>query len=268
MNEHLDLRGQFAGKYAVVTGSTQGIGEAVARLLAERGCAGLVICGRNQTNGDRVAAELRAAGCPTTFVRVDLGQLPEARAVVHTADAQFGNLHVLVNCAAVTDRGSILDATPELFDRVFNVNVRAPFFLMQDAARIMLRERTPGAIVNILSINAYGGDRLLAPYSSSKGALLTLTRNAANHLSEWHIRVNGVGLGWTDTPAEDVIQRTFHGAPADWVAQAERRLPFGRMIKPPEVARLVAFLASEESGLMTGTVVDLAHWPQGTFGNR
>jgi NAD(P)-dependent dehydrogenase (short-subunit alcohol dehydrogenase family) len=236
--------GQFAGKCAVITGSTQGLGEATARLFAERGAAGLVICGRNAERGNAVARDLSAGGCDTHFVQAELGDVAGCRAVIAQADD------------AVTDRGTILDTSPELFDRMFALNTRAPFFLMQDAAKLMRRERIPGTVVNILSMASYAGQPYIAAYCGSKGALATLTRNAAFALLRDRIRVNGLNLGWMDTPAEDQIQRTYHNAPDDWLAKAEQQQPFGRLIKPAEVARAIAFLSSEESGLMTGSIID------------
>lgn len=244
------------GKIAVITGSTQGLGEATARLFAVRGAAGLVLCGRNAENGARVAAEITAGGCVAHFVAADLAEVAACRAVLAETDARFGRVDCLVNCAALTDRGGILDTTPELFDRLFAVNVRAPFFLIQEAAKLMRRDGVAGAIVNIISMSSHGGEPFITAYSASKGALATLTRNAAYALMPDRIRVNGLNIGWADTPAEDRIQKLAHGAGDDWLGEAERGQPFGRLIKPGEVARAVAFLASEESGLMTGSVVD------------
>lgn len=247
---------QLTGRFAVVTGSTQGLGEATARLFAERGAAGLVICGRQVDRGEALARELAGGGCATHFVAADLARIEDCARVVERADAAFGNLHVLVNCAGVTDRGTLLDTDPELFDRIFAVNTRAPFFLMQYAARIMRREGTPGAIVNLISMSSHGGQPFICAYSASKGALLTLTRNAAYTLMRDRIRVNGLNIGWTDTPGEHRIQKACHDAPDDWLQRAERTQPFGRLIKPQEVARAIAFLCTEESGLMTGSIVD------------
>jgi NAD(P)-dependent dehydrogenase (short-subunit alcohol dehydrogenase family) len=246
----------LAGKFAVITGGTQGLGETIARLFAERGAAGLVICGRNRERGRQVAQSLTGADCRTSFVEADLARVEDCRAVIAEADRRFGNLHALVNVAALTDRGTILDTTPELFDRMFAVNVRAPFFLMQDAAKIMRRTRTEGAIVNILSMSSHGGQPFLSAYSTSKGALATLTRNTAFSLLLDRIRVNGLNIGWMDTPGEHSIQTGFHHAPQNWLATAEAAQPFGRLLKPAEVARAVAYLCSAESGLMTGSIID------------
>ena len=246
MNEHV----------AVVTGGTQGLGEATARLFARRGAAGLVICGRNADRGRSIAAELTAAGCETRFVAADLAEVESCRLVVSEADRAFGRIDTLVNCAGITQRGTIWDTGPALFDRIFSVNVRAPFFLIQETAKVMRREAIPGTMVNVISMASHGGQPFISAYCASKGALATLTRNVANALLPYRIRVNGLNIGWTDTPAEHDIQKRYHGADDGWLAAAERRQPFGRLIKVDEVARAIAFLASHESGLMTGSLVD------------
>jgi NAD(P)-dependent dehydrogenase (short-subunit alcohol dehydrogenase family) len=135
--------------------------------------------------------------------------------------------------------------------------VRAPFFLMQDVVRVMLRERIEGSIVNILSMSGHGGQSFLTAYSASKTALATITKNAAFSLLPHRIRVNGLNIGWMDTPGEHAIQQRAHAATENWLATAEAGRPFGRLLKPAEVAGAVAFLLGEESGLMTGSIVDM-----------
>jgi NAD(P)-dependent dehydrogenase (short-subunit alcohol dehydrogenase family) len=244
------------GKIAAVTGGTQGLGETIARKFAADGAAGLVICGRNAARGAQVAADLTANGTPTEFVQADLGKVEDCRRVIAAAESRFGKLHILVNAAALTDRGTILDTSPDLFDAMFAVNVRAPFFLIQDAAKLMRREKIEGAIVNILSISGHGGQSFITAYCASKGALAVLTKNVAFSLMPDRIRVNGLNIGWMDSPGEARIQKQFHDAPDDWLAAAEARQPFGRLIKPAEVARACLYLGSDESGLMTGSVID------------
>ncbi|PVE24839.1 short-chain dehydrogenase [Microvirga sp. KLBC 81] len=247
---------QFENAVAVVTGGTQGLGETIARTLAERGAAGLVICGRNAERGEAVAREITAQGCRTEFVKADLSHMDDTRQVMVRADSAFGRVDVLVNAAGITDRGTIFDTSPELFDRMFAVNVRAPFFLMQDAAKIMRREKIEGTMVNILSMSAHGGQPFITAYSGSKGALATLTKNAAFSLMPWRIRVNALNIGWMNTPGEDKTLRTYHGAQDGWLERAAKEQPFGRLLETAEVARAVAFLASNESGMMTGSVID------------
>ncbi|WP_411035768.1 SDR family oxidoreductase [Shinella sp. BYT-45] len=244
------------GRIAVVTGGTQGLGATIARLFAERGAAGLVICGRNAGKGEAKAAEIYdGTGVKTVYVRADLERVEDARAVIAAADNAFGRVDALVNAAAITDRGTILDTSPELFDRMFAVNVRAPFFLMQEAIRVMRRERIEGTIVNIGSMSARAGQPFIAAYCASKGALETLTRNTAYAVLRNRIRVNGLNIGWMASEGEDRIQREYHGAADDWLAKAAAAQPFGRLVDPAEVARACAYLSSEESGLMTGSVI-------------
>ena len=265
MSDSTDLSKQFAGQYAVVTGGTQGMGEAVARLFAARGAAGLVICGRNKAQGEAVAGSLSKTGCKTLYVEADLAKVEDCRKIIATADKAFGKLHVLANCAGYTDRGTILDTSPELFDQMFAVNVRAPFFLMQDAIKIMRRERIEGAIVNLITMSSYGGQPFITAYCASKGALVTLTRNVAFAVMRERIRVNGLNVGWSDTPGEDRVMKLYHGAKDGWLTEAEKKQPFGRLIKPAEVARTIAFLASAEAGLMTGAIVDYDQSVRGAY---
>ena len=252
------------GKVAVVTGSTQGLGEAIAHLFAERGVAGLVITGRNEKNGGRVKAALEAKGVNTLFVAADLARVEDAERIIAAADRTFGRVDILVNAAGITDRGSIWDTKPELFDAMFAVNVRAPFFLMRHALKVMKREKIEGSIINIISMSGHGGQSFITAYSASKGALITLTKNVAYSVMNHRIRVNGLTIGWMDTPGEDRIMKTYHGAEDGWLKEAEKNRPFGRLLKADEVARSVAFLASAESGLMTGSIIDFDQQVRGT----
>jgi NAD(P)-dependent dehydrogenase (short-subunit alcohol dehydrogenase family) len=244
------------GKIAIVTGGTQGLGEAITRLFAERGAAGLVICGRNARAGEQVASELSAAGCPTVFVQADLANVADCRKVVAKAEERFGRVDALVNAAGLSDRGDIFDTTEERFNEIFNVNVRAPFFLIQESVRIMRRQKIAGSIVNIQSMSAHGGQPFITAYCASKGALATLTKNVAHSLLKFRIRVNGLNIGWMSTPGEDRIMKTYHDAKDGWLEAAVKTRPFGRLLDPKEVARACAYLCSDESGLMTGSNID------------
>lgn len=256
MSEIPSFSRNLAGKIAIVTGASQGLGEAIARELADRGAAGLLLTGRSRERGEAVAASLRESGCDARFLSVDLADLAAVRTIVPEAEKAFGRLDILVNAAGDTDRGTILDTTPELYERIMAVNLTAPFFLIQDAAKLMRREKIEGSIVNIQSMSAHGGQPFLAAYSVSKGALATLTRNAAYGLLADRIRVNGLNIGWMATPGEDAIMRLRHDAEDGWLDKAAASQPFGRLVDPREVAKAVAYLASGESGLMTGSNID------------
>ena len=247
---------KFTDKIALITGGTQGIGETTARLFVSQGLSGLIICGRNKKNGIKVAKDLNQQGCKTYFVKTDLSKVDDCKKVINRVDKYFNNIDILINCAAQTDRGGILNTSSKLWDSIFATNVRAPFLLMQGAAKIMIRQKTKGVIASILSIVSYGGPDFLTSYSSSKGALKTLTKNVAFSLLKYQIRVNGLNLGWTDTPNETKIQKKYHNAKKDWVQKAEKTLPFKRLIKPMDVARCLSFMCSNESGIMTGSIID------------
>ena len=244
------------GKVAVVTGGTQGLGAAIAQQLAQAGAAGIVTCGRNADNGRAVAERIRAGtGVRVEFVAADLGKVADCRRVIADADKAFGRVDILVNAAGLTDRGNLLNTSEELFDRMFAINVRGPFFLMQEAVKLMIRDGIEGSIVNIGSTSERAGQPFIAPYCASKAALATLTRNSGYALMRNRIRVNQLDIGWMASDGEDRIQREYHRADANWLEKASAAQPFGRLLAPEEVARAVAFLASDDSGMMTGSVV-------------
>lgn len=255
----------FQGKVAVVTGGTQGVGEGVARLMAARKAAGLVICGRNVDRGEAVAEEISALGSPTIFVAADLEKVADGQNVIDQAEENFGRLDCLVNCAAATDRGSIENTTEEVWDKLFNMNVKSQFFMAQRAIEVMRRHKIEGTIVNIGTIVAHGGPPFLIPYSSSKGALSVMTRAVANAVRHDRIRMNALNIGWTNTPREHIVQTEVHSRPENWLELASKEQPFGRLIEIDDVARAVAFLASAESGLMTGAVIDFDQTIIGTM---
>jgi NAD(P)-dependent dehydrogenase (short-subunit alcohol dehydrogenase family) len=250
------MAGQFDDKVAVITGGTQGLGEAAARLMADRGAAGLVIVGRNHERGEAVASDLSKAGCRTVFVAAELGDVDRCRQVIEVAEQEFGTIHALANVAASTDRGTVWDTTPARWDEMMAVNLRAPFFLLQGAADLMQRTGVAGSIVTVGSVAGEGGAPNLLPYSVSKGALQAMTKNAAYSLARHRIRVNLLQLGWMNTPAEHRTQVEQEGQPENWLETAAAEQPFDRLIGTDEAARAICYLASDESGLMTGAVVD------------
>ena len=251
------------GRIALVTGATQGVGEAVAEALADSGCAGLLLTGRDAARGASVAAALTAKGVPAHFVGADLSDAAAPARLLDACLTRFGRIDLLVNAAGLTTRGSVLDADPGIWDSLFAVNARAPFFLMQGAVRAMRERGEGGAIVNILSMNSYCGTPELAVYSATKGAMATLTKNAANAHRFDRIRVNGINMGWADTPAERAMQAQTLDLGEGWLAEASAAQPFKRLLSAREVAALTVFLLSEASGPMTGALIDQEQWVAG-----
>jgi NAD(P)-dependent dehydrogenase (short-subunit alcohol dehydrogenase family) len=243
------------GKICVVTGATQGLGAAIARRLAAAGAKGIVITGRNPERGATVARDIiNVHGVPTFFVQADFANVEDCRMVIAETDRLFGRVDVLVNAGASTARGTIVDTSPETFDALFNTNVRGPYFLMQEAIRLMIAKGIEGAICNIGSISALAGQPFINAYSASKGALTTLTANTAFSVMANRIRVNQLNVGWMASDHEREIQADS-GDP-DWEAKAAAALPFGRLVDPNEAARAVNFLVSDDAGLMTGSIVN------------
>ena len=258
----------YDGRVALVTGSTQGLGRALLTELAAHGLSGAVVTGRNAERGAAVVAELEQAGCEALFVAAELDDAAQVEALAAAADERFGRIDHLANCAGVTDRGDVLTTTAEFWDWMMAVNVRAPFLLAQAVARIARRDDRPASIVNVGSVAGYGGPPFITAYSVSKGALVTLTKSLAFQLMRDRIRVNQVNPGWMDTPGEDAIQRTYHDGGDDWLERAEASRPFGRLIKPDELARTLAFTLSDDAGMMTGAIIDYDQTVQGAGGGE
>lgn len=257
------MRIGLSDKVIVVTGAASGIGAAVARLAAECGPGGLVLVDRDGEGCRAVAARIEATGVPVSAVEVDLGDVAAPAVVARAATERFGRIDGLVNAAGLTTRASFRDGTAEVWDELFAVNARAPFLLMQAAIRDMMGRGGPGAIVNILSMNAHCGTPELAIYSATKGALLTLTKNAASaHMAE-RIRVNGINLGWVATEAEHRMQAETLGQGPDWAGRAGAGRPLGRLLEADEAARLAVFLLSDLSAPLSGAVIDLEQWVAG-----
>ena len=169
---------------------------------------------------------------------------------------------MLVNNAADTSRGTIESTKMELFDAIISQNLRAPFILMQEAV-IHMKPRRAGSIVNIGSVNAYIGEPKLCAYSVSKGGLMTLTKNTASFLNQYRIRVNQINVGWTLTEGEQKVKTEGEGIGPEWLEEAVKTRPFGRLLLPKDIAYAAAYFASDESECVTGSVMDLEQYPVG-----
>ena len=237
-------------KVVIVTGATQGLGAAIARRASALG-ASLILTGRDERRGAAIAEELGAR-----FVAADLADPQAAETIVGNC---HGRLDGLVNAAGLSTRGTIEDTSVELWDRLFAINARAPFLLTQSAARLM-RPRG-GSIVNIITMASHGGEPALTAYAASKGALATFTRNAGYSLQPDRIRVNGLNIGWTATEGEHGVQ-----GGGDWLAEADASRPFGRLLRPDDIAPMVTYLLSDAAQMVTGSVIDFDQTVHGPYG--
>ncbi len=238
----------------LVTGAASGIGAGIARMLAAEGVGGLVLTDRNSAALERTAKAIDPT--PAETVVADLADTDTLQVIAATALARFGRIDGLVNAAGLTTRGSFETGSAAIWDELFAVNSRAGFLLMQAAISDMKRRGAGGAIVNILSMNAHCGIPELAIYAASKGAMLTLTKNAAHaHMAD-RIRINGINLGWVATEGERRMQADVLGRGEDWLEAAAAAQPLGRLVTADDCARLVAFLLSDASAPMSGAIID------------
>jgi len=252
---------RLENRIAVITGSGSGMGEGIARLFASEG-APVVVSDKNEASAAAVAASIEKDGGRAISQRADVSVEIDCRALIHQTVRTYGRIDVLVNNAGITTRGNIENTTCEVWDQIFATNVRGAFLCMREAVAFMKRQGK-GSIINIGSVNAYIGEAKLMAYSASKGALTTLTKNTANYLNRYGIRVNQLNPGWTMTPNEHHV-KIEEGRGEGWVAEAIRTRPFGRLLFPRDIALAALYFASDESHCITGSVVDLEQYPVGS----
>ena len=244
--------GKLSNKVAVVTGGSSGIGLATAKRFVDEG-AYVFITGRRQAELDKAKAQI---GRNISVIQGDVANLDDLDRLYKVVKSEKGGLDIVIANAGFVETQTLATSTPEHFDRTFNTNARGPFLIMQGVIRHLVETGQSGSIVNIISMAAHCGQSYLTPYSASKGALATLTKNVANAYASKRIRCNGILLGWMDTPGESATQQKFHGVGKDWLAKAEAAQPMGQLVKADQVAGLVAYMLSPESGVMTGALVD------------
>lgn len=236
------MNGRLDGQAALVTGAANGIGRAIALRLAADGARVLLA----DIDGDAAvaaAAEIADAGGTAAAFRMDVTQRVQVEAAVADAVGRWGRLDITISNAGIMDRMPLLEMTDEFWHRVLGINLHGAFMIGQTAARRMVADGTPGRIVFIASNSGIFGGRGRAAYGASKAGLINLTQSMAVELAEHGIRVNAVAPGPTKTRA---VQGDEPG-PAVMM-----RMPLKRFGTPEEIAAVVAFLASEESGFVTG----------------
>ena len=241
---------RFEGRNVIVTGAAQGIGRGIVEAFVHEGAqvfaadirAEQLESMREEVGADRVDIHV-----------VDLADFEAAKAMVRTAIARMGRLHVLVNCAGSMPGGPFLDVDRETFDRTFAVNARAPLATMQVAAE-HFAQHGGGVIVNIASANAFQNESPEAPYNASKAALVALTKAAAHELGHLGIRANCVAPGQTVTPETEAEIRMD---PEEARVQRDYlpRIPLRRAGKPADQAAAVLFLASDGAGFISGQTI-------------
>lgn len=246
-------------KVIVITGSTTGIGKAIAaRCLAEG--ASVLIHGLEHELAEATCQELDPEGRNSGSLVVDLSDDDAPGMIRDVTIERFGKVDGLVNNAAKVGTGNIESTTPGHFDSFIDINTKAPFFLIQTLLGEL--QKSGGSVVNIGSVNSYCGEPDLLPYSISKGALMTMTRNLGDTLHrEFGVRVNQVNPGWILTENEK-DRKQEQGLPQDWPARLDKFFaPSGRIFRPEEIASAVVYFLSEEAGPVSGSVLDIEQHP-------
>lgn len=236
---------QLEGKIALVTGSSRGIGKAIARELAQRGCTLIVHGSRKSEALDESYKEVKKLSPDSIVVTAELSEPAAIDQMFSQIEKAFSMLDILVNNAATQKPGAVLELERENWDRVVSVNLRAPFLCAQRAGRIMRDNKTGGKIINVSSVHAYDARRYYAHYSAAKGGLETLTKSLALELAQYNIQVNSVVAGAIAT------ELTLPDRQESFLTS----IPAGRIGTTEEIARLVAFLASNECDYITGASI-------------
>lgn len=247
---------RLRGKVAIVTGSTGGVGEGIAKRLAAEG-ASVVVSGRRPDAGERVAREIAEAGGDAMFVRADVGHPPDCVALAAAARERFGRVDILVNNAADLAPYPFEELTSEQWDAAFHANVRGPMLLAREVIPSM-REQGGGSIVNIGTCMAYRGPLDRIAYACSKGALLTLTKSLAGALLPDRIRVNWIIVGWVASPQEVAYRTQTHGDGERFLQETGAKRPLGRHETPEDIAAGVLYLVSDEGSHVTGCELNIS----------
>ncbi len=246
------LDGRLAGRVALVTGTSRGIGSAIARVFAHEG-ATVVGVDVLEELGREVAAEVAAGGGSMRFVRGDVSSEADVRAVVDGVLAEHGRVDVLVNNAAVQKEARLVDVTVADFHRVVDVNLLGCLLFCRAVVPSMVA-RHAGVIVNLSSLNALVADPLLPVYGATKAGIIALTQNVAITYGPDGIRANAICPGDVDTELNQAFFRA-HPDPAEFRRRLEREYPLRRIASPEEIARVALFLASDDASFISGSQV-------------
>lgn len=242
-------------KVILVTGSTTGIGEAIARLAVREG-AQVMVHGLEEELAKQICHDL---GDAAAYAIADIGDPENCVKVVQATVERFGRIDVVVNNAALTTRSNLETTDAAMFDRIISVNLRAPILILREAVK-HFRAQGGGTVLNIGSVNSLGGQPDLLAYSASKAGIVNLTRNLANALATEKIRVNLFNPGWVTTPNEIALQQRL-GMPVGWENNVPKvYAPSGRLLIPEEVARHALFWISDESAPASGVVYELEQY--------
>ena len=241
--------GIFDGKTAVGTGAARGIGRAIAEELARNG-ADLALCDLKAEWLDDTKAAAEALGAKVTCVSADVSKSEDVNAAVAEIMEKTGGIDILVNNAGITKDGLLMRMSEEDWDAVISINLKGTFLFTKAVARPMMKKRA-GAIVNIASIIGLIGNAGQCNYSASKAGVIALTKSSAKELASRGIRVNAVAPGFieskmTEVLADDVKQRMLD------------QIPMKRLGQPEDIARTVAFLASDAAGYITGQTLTIS----------
>lgn len=242
-------------KAIIVTGSTLGIGAAIARRIAAEG-GRVLVHGLEEEAGRQLVDQL---GDAAALCIENLEDIDAPRRIAAAARDHFGRIDGIVNNAAMVARSTLETTDADFFDRMMAVNLRGPMLLIRAAIDDLKKSR--GSVLNIGSVNAYGGESTLLAYSISKGGLLTMTRNLADGLAVDGVRVNQINPGWVLTEREDRFQREG-GQPERWYEkQPKSDTPSGNLIMPETIAAGCIYWLSDESRPITGSVLELEQFP-------